>query len=89
MPGSIAANARTYGVPTVPVGFPVRVTVGPVLVMVRVVCSVAVRLSSLVARALDYGGAFAYVGTTLGYALFYSALLLALASAIFHRRDFL
>ncbi len=44
---------------------------------------------TLMTHVEDFGGPWTYVGTSLGYALGYSAMLLVLGALIFRKRDFL
>lgn len=62
--------------------------------MLRGVAEVAPNLNlfvpgrhTLVTQTEQHGGAWAYVGTSLGYALLYAAILLAIGALIFRRRD--
>ncbi|MFO0694802.1 MAG: ABC transporter permease subunit [Polyangiales bacterium] len=43
---------------------------------------------TLLVGSTDYGGPTTYVATSLGYAVFYSAVLLVVASLVLRRRDF-
>ena len=45
--------------------------------------------STLVTKATGYGDPLAYLGTSMGYAVFYAAAVLFIAALIFRRRDFL
>ncbi len=45
--------------------------------------------STLAEQSVNFGGPWAYVASSMGYALLQSALILALAAFIFRRRDFL